>query len=198
MKKIPSLFMRDFDGDPARVLPIVTAGCEWVLADEGVATRKRDGTATMVDTDGALWRRYDAKGGKTPPDGFVSAQPEPDHVTKHWPGWLKVGNGPQDKWYHATKWPRSPGTYELCGPKFQTNAENLIGHEFFRHGLEVVSMPRMADLAALDVAGVFKLLSGYFQHLDMEGVVWHHPDGRMAKLKRSDFGLDWPIGKAAR
>lgn len=23
------------------------------------------------------------------------------------------------------------------------------------------------------------------------GVVFHHPDGRMAKIKRSDFGLAW-------
>ncbi|MFF0467058.1 hypothetical protein ACFYPX_06380 [Micromonospora zamorensis] len=26
-------------------------------------------------------------------------------------------------------------------------------------------------------------------HPDWEGVVWHHPDGRMAKLKRRDFLL---------
>ena len=29
--------------------------------------------------------------------------------------------------------------------------------------------------------------------LDIEGIVWHHPDGRMAKIKRRDFGLSWPI-----
>ena len=26
-----------------------------------------------------------------------------------------------------------------------------------------------------------------------EGIVWHHPDGRMAKIKRKDFGFDWPV-----
>ena len=26
-----------------------------------------------------------------------------------------------------------------------------------------------------------------------EGLVWHHPDGRMAKIKRRDFGLSWPV-----
>ena len=26
----------------------------------------------------------------------------------------------------------------------------------------------------------------------LEGVVWHHPDGRMVKIKRKDFGYKWP------
>jgi hypothetical protein len=25
-----------------------------------------------------------------------------------------------------------------------------------------------------------------------EGIVWHHPDGRMAKVKARDFGIRWP------
>jgi hypothetical protein len=35
-----------------------------------------------------------------------------------------------------------------------------------------------------DFVGLREYLSGR----DIEGVVWHHPDGRMAKLKGSDFG----------
>ena len=186
MKKIPSIFVRDFNKDPRFVLPQLTLGCEWVLAGEGVATRKRDGTACMVDIDGRLWRRYDAKGGKVPPSGFRAAQPDPDPNTSHWPGWLLVGDGPQDKWYHATSWPTEPGTYELCGPKFQTNAERLEKHEFFRHGSERVDLHIFGE-------NVFEGLKASFEMLRMEGVVWHHPDGRMAKLKRSDFGYKWPL-----
>ena len=26
----------------------------------------------------------------------------------------------------------------------------------------------------------------------IEGLVWHHPGGRMVKIKRSDFGFEWP------
>lgn len=26
----------------------------------------------------------------------------------------------------------------------------------------------------------------------VEGLVFHHPDGRLAKIKRRDFGLRWP------
>lgn len=186
MKKIPSLFLRDFNGDPRFVLPIVTPGCEWVLTGEGQPTRKRDGTACMVNEIGQLWRRYDAKHGKTPPAGFQPAQLEPDSNTGHWPGWILVGNKPQDKWYHAAKCPTEAGTYELCGPKFQTNAERLEEHVFFRHGGEPVDLP---------VVGVsaFDSLKTAFELLRIEGIVWHHPDGRMCKLKRSDFGFEWPL-----
>lgn len=30
-------------------------------------------------------------------------------------------------------------------------------------------------------------LRGYLLMHTFEGIVWHHPDGRMAKLKRRDF-----------
>jgi hypothetical protein len=186
MKKMPSLFMRDFQGEPRFVLPLVTPGCEWVLASEGMATRKRDGTACLVDADGKLWRRYDAKGGKIPPSGFKPAQEEPDPHTSHWPGWLPVGDGPNDKWYHAAPCPTTPGTYELCGPKFQTNAEHLDEHKFFRHGAEPVDLIVPSE-------NTFDGLKAAFEFVLMEGVVWHHPDGRMCKLKRSDFGYKWPL-----
>jgi hypothetical protein len=220
VKKIPSLFVRDFAGNPKLVLPQLTPGCEWVLAGEGGATRKRDGTACMVDDQGRLWRRYDAKQGKQPPEGFLPAQPEADPVTGHWPGWLLVGDSPQDKWYHDAPWPTVPGTYELCGPKFQTNAEGLEKHVFFKHGEEHLGGFRYAqELAGHSpgwllvggassyaqaapfhpdyIQGVFDGCRLLFRDLLVEGIVWHHPDGRMAKLKRSDFGYPWPLSKEA-
>lgn len=80
MKKMPCLFQRTFHGhDSATLLREVTPGCEWVLAGEGVASRKWDGTACMVK-DGALYKRYDAKRGKTPPPGAIPCG-DPDPVT---------------------------------------------------------------------------------------------------------------------
>jgi hypothetical protein len=29
----------------------------------------------------------------------------------------------------------------------------------------------------------------FFEHDNIEGIVWHHPDGRMAKIKGKDFGI---------
>jgi len=33
------------------------------------------------------------------------------------------------------------------------------------------------------------------QHPEFEGIVFHHPDGRLAKIKQRDFGLPWPMSR---
>ena len=48
MRKIISLFQRNYDGDRL-VRNEVVPGAEWVVAGEGVATRKWDGTACLVE-----------------------------------------------------------------------------------------------------------------------------------------------------
>lgn len=90
MRKMPCLFERDFtDKRRPVLLRAVTLGCEWVLNGEGIASIKRDGTACAV-IDGALYARFDAKRGKTPPPGAIPCDPEPDPVTGHWPHWVLV------------------------------------------------------------------------------------------------------------
>lgn len=181
MRKIISLFQRNYDGDRL-VRDEVVPGAEWVQAGEGVATRKYDGTCCMV-RDGVLYKRYDAKRGKTPPTGFEPAQ-DPDPVTGHWPGWVPVGDSPQDRWHCEAVAPDSPancglpnGTYELMGPKAQGNPDDFDRHILIPHGCTVlVDFPR-------DFEGVRE----YLRNFDGEGVVWHHPDGRMVKIKRKDF-----------
>lgn len=51
MKKIPTLFVRKFDEHHNKTITReVTAGMEWVLAGEGVATIKIDGSCcAMID-----------------------------------------------------------------------------------------------------------------------------------------------------
>lgn len=180
MQKIISLFQRNYDGDRL-VRDEVVPGAEWVLAGEGTATRKYDGTCCMV-RDGKLYKRYDAKNSKKPPLQFVPAQ-DPDPVTGHWPGWLPV-SAPEDRW-HIEAWlrdakspPPQDGTYELVGPKVQGNPEKFERHELIRHGATVVQAPRN-----------FQELREWFKGRDIEGIVWHHPDGRMVKIKKKDFGL---------
>lgn len=85
MKKIPTLFNREFENHRIKTItPDVTPGCEWVLAGEGVATEKLDGTCCLFK-DGKLWKRYDAKRGKPIPAGAILCQPEADAVTGHLP-----------------------------------------------------------------------------------------------------------------
>jgi len=178
MEKIISLFKRNYETDKL-VRDEIVPGAEWVIAGEGVATRKYDGTCCLV-RDGKLYKRYDAKKGKRPPVGFEPAQ-DPDPVTGHWPGWLPVGDGPEDRWFREG-WENIRqgfnGTYELCGPKVQGNPEGYDKHYLMLHGEESLDAPR-------DFEGI----KAFLADRDIEGIVWHHPDGRMVKIKKKDFGL---------
>lgn len=184
MQKIISLFKRDYEGTRL-VYDEIVPGAEWVQAGEGVATVKWDGTSCMIK-DGVLYRRYDAKKGKTPPQGWIEAQ-EADPVTGHHPGWIACQrNNPADRWHFEAIANGLPpnGTYELLGPKIQGNPYNLKWHYLERHG--ETTLPRMPR--------TFDTIKAYFTDIpDFEGAVWHHPDGRMVKLKRKDFGLVWPV-----
>lgn len=201
MKKTPSLFVRDYEGSRL-VLDQVVAGSEWVLAGEGRATLKVDGTCCKVES-GVLFKRHDRKLTKaasrrrrkgqsgpwrpedfTPaPEGWEPCEPEPNVHTGHWPGWLRVGEGPEDQWHREAfeGLTLEDGTYELVGPKVQGNPHGLDSHELWRHGEVLDEVPR-------DFDG----LKEWFREHRVEGVVWHHPDGRMVKVKRKDFGFEWP------
>lgn len=183
MKKIPSLFQRNHETDRL-VRDEVTPGCEWVLRGEGVPTRKFDGTCCLVK-DGNIFKRHELKKGKPAPAGFIAAD-EPDKVTGDQPGWVEVGHGPEDAWHreafeklfaHATA-PIQNGTYELIGPKVQGNPERHAGHALVRHG---------SSHLPLSTPRTFEGLKAYLGAHAIEGIVWHHRDGRMAKIKRKDF-----------
>lgn len=182
MKKIPTLFERDWNGDRSRVLDQVHAGCEWVLSGEGVATRKIDGTSCLVRAN-QLFKRRELRKGEPPPADFEVA--DHDEETGKTVGWVPVGDGPEDQYHRAAwtgcdTWP--DGTYELIGPKVQGNPEHQRFHLLIKHG---------GGLAG-PLEGVPRTFAGLREWMashDIEGIVWHHPDGRMAKLKLRDFGL---------
>lgn len=186
MKKIVSLFQRNYEGD-YKVRNEVVPGSEWVINGEGVATRKWDGTAVLIK-DGKGYRRYGAKCGKKIPPNFVPAQPEPDPKTGFWPGWVPADGRASIYIQEAIEkavleYPQGipDGTYEACGPsiggKHGINPENLTSHILVRHGEDLV----------FDCPRNFIDLMDYLRDKSIEGIVWHHPDGRMVKIKKSDF-----------
>jgi hypothetical protein len=175
MKKIISLFQRNYDTDKL-VRNEVVPGAEWVLNGEGTATRKFDGTCCLVQS-GKLFKRHDVKKGRIEPVGFIPAQ-DPDPVTGHWPGWIPVGDGNEDKYHReafANNW--ADGTYELLGPKINGNPERYPAHVLIKHGEYILH----------DAPRTFEELKEYLLQHDYEGIVWHHPDGRMVKIKAKDF-----------
>jgi hypothetical protein len=186
MKKIVSLFQRNYDGDRL-VRDEVVPGAEWVQAGEGIATQKLDGTCCLI-RDGKLYKRYEVKPGGTPPPGFEPAT-DTDENTGKQQGWLAVGDGPEDRW-HREAWEAFQtalsiedfpvdGTWELVGPKIQGNPERWPHHALVRHGyIALDNCPRDFDA-----------IKAYLSLRGIEGIVWHHPDGRMVKIKGKDFGL---------
>lgn len=181
MRKVPTVFLRD-PGDRHHVLPDVTPGCEWVLAGEGTPTRKYDGTCVMLDPAGIWWARREVRPGRAAPGGFVPV--EFDGVTGRTVGWEPVDGSGFARWFgeaiDGAGAGHRPGTYELCGPKINGNPEGFAAHVLIFHA----DAESVAVGAPVTFASLRALLTGGFAH---EGIVWHHPDGRMAKLKRRDF-----------
>lgn len=191
MKKIPTLFVRPEGGK--LVIPEVREGCEWVLAGEGIATLKWDGSCCAV-RNGVLYRRYIAKVAPSPEEaatvGFVPVNDDGKEGHRH--GWIPVGNSPNDQ-YHREAWANRGNyvldqdwTYELVGPKVQGNPYGLEKHVLYPHGLCPVNAPH-----------TFDELKDWLMEYHHEGVVWwrdvRSPDSDKVKIKRRDFGLPWPI-----
>jgi hypothetical protein len=175
MRKIPTLYVRD-ENDRRHVTRAITNGCEWVIAGEGVGTRKFDGTCVFLDAEGAWWARREVKPGKNAPANFVPIETDPE--TLKVVGWEPVEQSPFAK-FHAEALLASdakPGTYELCGPKINGNPERFDAHRLIRHGEFLVAAPRE-----------FGALRDWLLAHHWEGVVWWRENGDKCKIKRKDF-----------
>lgn len=182
MKKIPTLFAREFANH--RVVGIrdeITPGCEDAFL-HGIATIKIDGSCCAI-INGEKYKRYDAKNGKKPPASAIPCC-DPDPVTGHWPHWVKLDpNNPADKWYvEAMKYQTKDGTYEAIGIHFQGNPHKLDYDNAVPHGIFHANVERTFD-------GV----KSWLEANECEGLVFWLDGEPVCKIKRSDFGLPWPV-----
>jgi len=117
---------------------------------------------------------------------------EPDVISGHYPHWVKCDrNNPSDK-YHWKAWddlvqtsnftrtPIKDGTYELLGEKIQGNPERVARYLLMSH----------KNHEHEDIGSILNNPKEYMRNLDIEGIVFHHPDGRMCKIRKKDFGMD--------
>lgn len=189
MKKIPTLFKREYDG--LKIVGItdeITPGCEEAFKN-GIATVKFDGSCCAI-INGVFYKRYDAKKGKTPPEGAIPCC-DPDPVTGHWPHWVKVDeNDPADKWFIAAyTWNKehgdglSDGTYEAFGKHFNNNPYDMDFDRLIAHGIMGVNVDR-------DFESIRKYLKKWGNE---EGLVFWLDGEPVCKIKRTDFGLKWPV-----
>jgi len=216
MKKIGTLFLRDFADGSRLVRNEMDRKYEWIF-EFGVPFEKFDGTCCKIQNS-KLFRRYDRKLNKeaysrkllgekgpwevpgdfkVPPYGWIACQDEPDPITAHWPGWVEVdGSRGDDKWFQEAfddylEWFNViDGTFELIGPKINSNPYRVLSHVLWGH----------SEIPLSDVILNFKEIKNYLKRNYCEGIVWHHSDDlelpteqrRMCKIKRSDFGIPWP------
>jgi hypothetical protein len=183
MEKIPTIFDR---GDDFKVVNRPRAGCEWVFDGEGTATEKLDGTNIRVTVRSGHVVRVEKRRN---PSKLQKQQGVVD-------GWYVDADeyGKEDRWiFEAVRgtdvagWPDGEHPAEALGPSIQGNALGLARHMCVPFNLEVPrydDVPRTFDrlrelLADLDS----KFSPGHLA----EGIVFHHPDGRRAKIKRKDF-----------
>ena len=190
MKKIPTLFTRVFEN--RRIVDItheITPGCEEAFLN-GTATIKFDGSCCAV-INGDFYKRYDAKKGKMPPVGAIPCA-NPDPVTGHWPHWVKVDkSNPNDKWFIKAAenfakenytYEIEHGTYEAIGPHFNGNPYNLENDILVPHGCDKVLVKR-------DFDSIKEWLEAHKE----EGLVFWLNGEPVCKIKRTDFGFEWPV-----
>jgi hypothetical protein len=190
MKKIPTLYKREFDTNGNKVS--ISNGftndiCKQALA-EGTPTIKFDGSCCAI-INGKFYKRYDAKKGKPIPIGAIKCQEKADEVTGHLPCWVRVReDNPSDKWLinaldNALKIEDEllDGTYEAVGKHFNANPYNLFYDTLIKHG----------ESKILDLERTFEGVKDYLEKHEIEGIVFWLNDEPVCKVKRSDFGFKW-------
>ena len=184
MQKIPTVFERD---GRFKVVDRVRPECEWVLNGEGVATEKLDGTNIRLTVRAGQIVRVEKRRNPT------KVQKQQHGIIDGW--YVDADNGSaQDRWIfeavsntNVRDWPDGEHPAEALGPNIQGNELQLDEHICVPFDLKVPiydDVPRTFE-------GLRDLLpnleSRYSVGATAEGIVFHHPDGRRAKIKRKDF-----------
>lgn len=183
MEKIPTLFERD---ERFHVIDRPRAECAWVFDGAGAGTEKLDGANIRLTVrSGQLVR--------------VEKRRNPSKAQKQFgivDGWYvdTQDDAADDKWIltaaHNTDvsgWPDGEHPCEALGPRIQGNPLKLEEHLCVPFNLQAP--------AVNDVPRTYHELWDFLATLDStfapghpaEGIVFHHPDGRRAKIKRKDF-----------
>lgn len=184
MKKIPTLFERIKNADGSMsIIDKIKQGLEIVVDGKTVPTIKWDGSACLIK-EGKLYCRFDAKWGRTIPEGAIACCP-PDPVTSHWPHWVPADTNPKMYKYQIAAFEKNKledGTYEIVGPHFQTNPYHLEKDKFIKHGIDIIT-----DLKDFSFNGIKEYLINHV----MEGIVFLYNGEPLCKIKSKDFGIKW-------
>ncbi|MEP6756808.1 MAG: hypothetical protein ABJA67_14985 [Chthonomonadales bacterium] len=184
MNKILTIFERDWDGNRKvidRYSDCVTAE----LLSECIATEKVDGTNVRLTVRNHTLVRLEKRRN---------------------PSKIEKAKGIVEPWYvdgdeldQSDKWiwdaarntdlsdiPDGEWSGEANGQNIQGNPLNMVGNRVMLFSLG--KAPAMGDVP-IDFEGLKQYFprESLYGSGDMEGIVWHHADGRMFKIKAKDF-----------
>lgn len=188
MKKIPTMLERD--PGTHKVKDTINPSCKWVFRGEGIAYRKWNGTCVKITDDNTMLARREVKPDQEPPEDFIEEEHDPN--TGKTFGWVPVGDGPEWRWHHEgyknyikrhRSRPMPRETFELIGPKVNGNPDKAEEHVLKWHKSESIHI----ESWEWTVSRLKELVRSFASDLGWEGIVVHHPDGRMAKLKERDL-----------
>lgn len=193
MKKIPMLFaMNWYDGkSTVDFTTFNDKAKERLEGKDAVATRKIDGTAMMLDDKGNWWARRIVKPGKKIPAGFLEVAFD-ENTGKH-VGWIPAEDSPFAKFWRKAlanaEGDFAPGTFELIGPRINSNAENTNRDMLVAHGTtEVEDFPTVNEIfASDDPRALLEPIFTGFRDMGVEGVVWWVDGEPVVKLRAKDF-----------
>ncbi|MEU6149174.1 RNA ligase family protein [Actinosynnema sp. NPDC047251] len=183
MEKIPTLFERD---DRFRVVDRPRAECAWVFAGEGVGTEKLDGTNVRLTVRSGHLVRVEKRrnpGKEQKLLGIVDGwyvDTSPDAADDKW---VLAAAGNTD----VTGWADGEHSCEALGPRIQGNPLGLADHLCVPFDV-AAPVYEQAPRGYRELAAYLAGLESRFSPGNLaEGIVFHHPDGRRAKIKRKDF-----------
>ena len=182
MQKIETIFDR---AENFRVMSKIRVGTEWVFAREGIATEKIDGTNIRITVVAGKIAKVEKRSNPTREEKALGREPgyidahESDPSDKHI---FRAVNGTD-----ASKLVDGVYPCEAIGPKIQGNPLQLSNPTCY--------LFTVSPVVIADVPRTFEGLQEFFKNFDSryspghraEGIVFHHPDGRMAKIKVKDF-----------
>lgn len=182
MEKIPTLFLRNPE-NMKLVTFQVNPEAAWVLAGGGRPTVKRDGTNIRVTVKDGACILVEKR--RNPTREEKAAGAEPGYIDAHC-------DDPADKHIFAavdatdfSAWAEGAHPCEALGPKTQGGAESSVPC-LYPFSLKPDLLP--------DFPRTFDDIKRFLEEHVIEGIVWHdQQNGRMAKIKRRDFNLSWPV-----
>lgn len=185
MEKIPTIFKRD---DAFKVMPEVHPDCGWVFSGEGMATEKLDGTNVRLTIRSGRCVRLEKRRNPSKKQKALGIKD----------GWYVDADefSSEDKWIQeamqntdVSEWPDGEHSSEALGPKIQGNPLNLKTHIVVPFNMEIPKFDGI-DRSFDGLKSALAELESKFSPSNLvEGIVFHHPDGRRAKIKRKDFAF---------